>query len=137
MDIYLNYWAVLVSAIANMALGMLWYSPLLFGKSWMREMGFTNESMERAKARGMGKIYAAAFVGSLVMAYVMAYFVFVWAAADFMSAFQLAFWIWLGFVATVMMSSILWEGKSAKLYFINAGYHLVSLFITALILALW
>ena len=137
MQIYVNYWAVLVAALASTALGMLWYSKLLFGKAWMREMGFTNESMERAKARGMHKLYAAAFAGSLVMAYVLAHFVFVWAATDFVGAFQLAFWTWLGFVATVMLGGVLWEGKSMKLYVLNALYQLASLYVMALILAYW
>ena len=137
MQIYVNYWAVLVAAVASMALGMLWYSQSLFGKAWMREMGFTKESMERAKARGMQKIYVAAFVGSLITAYVLAHFVFVWAATDFVGAFQLAFWTWLGFVATVMLGGVLWEGKSMKLYAINALYHLASIYVMALILAYW
>ena len=34
---YINYWAVLVSAIASMAIGSLWYGPL-FGKQFMPAM---------------------------------------------------------------------------------------------------
>ena len=39
----INYIAVLVSAVIGMAIGALWYSPLLFGKIWMKlrdELGF-------------------------------------------------------------------------------------------------
>ena len=36
----INFWAVLVSAIATMVIGFLWYSPILFANPWMRLMGF-------------------------------------------------------------------------------------------------
>jgi len=31
---------ILVAAISTMVVGFLWYSPLLFAKAWMREMGY-------------------------------------------------------------------------------------------------
>lgn len=31
-----NYLAVLVSAIASMVLGMIWYNPSVFGNTWMK-----------------------------------------------------------------------------------------------------
>ena len=36
---YINLWAVLVSTVAFWALGALWYSPVLFGKRWQKEVG--------------------------------------------------------------------------------------------------
>ena len=71
------------------------------------------------------------------MAYVLAHFAGIWNAADIMGAFNLAFWIWLGFIATVGLGSILWEGKTFQLYAINTGYYLASLFLMALILVFW
>ena len=37
--VHVNYWAVLVAAVAVVGLGWLWYSPLLFFKPWMRLRG--------------------------------------------------------------------------------------------------
>ena len=133
--ITINYLAVLVAAIANFALGAAWYS-FLFGKQWLRLMGFTPEKMESQK-KGMAWRYGTMFASSLVMAYVLAHFAGVWNAADVMGAFNLAFWTWLGFIATVGIGSILWEGKSVQLYAINMGFYLASLFLMALILVFW
>ena len=47
------------------------------------------------------------------------------------------FWNWLGFVAPVTLGSVLWEGKSPKLWVLNNGYYLVSLIVMGVILALW
>ena len=35
----LNILAILVAAIASMALGTLWYSPVLFGNAWLAALG--------------------------------------------------------------------------------------------------
>lgn len=132
----INYLAVVGAAVLSMVIGSLWYGPI-FGKMWLGLMGFGPEKMEEMKKKNMSKLYACALVGSLATAYVLAHFVSVWGAVDISGAFQLAFWIWLGFVATVMLSSVLWEGKSWKLYCLNAAYQLVTLFGMALVLVYW
>lgn len=131
--ITINYWAVLVAAVVNMVIGYLWYGPV-FGKIWVKLMGFTPEKMEEMKKKPMGKSYAIMFVSSLVMAYVLAHFVVVWSVSDIYGGLQVAFWVWLGFIATVMTGSVLWEGKSWQLYILNVAYYLVSLSVMAKIL---
>jgi hypothetical protein len=48
-----NYWTVLVAAVAVFVLGWLWYSPLLFLKPWMRLRG-----MDPVAAMGGAKMPA-------------------------------------------------------------------------------
>ena len=36
MEININFAAILVCGLAFMVLGAFWYSPLLFGRIWMR-----------------------------------------------------------------------------------------------------
>lgn len=133
----INYLAVLIAAIAAMAIGALWYSPALFGKLWMQLSGITPENIAKAKAKGMAKNYFIAFLGTLVMSYVLAHFV------DYADVFYLAeglklgFWVWLGFMATRALGGVLWEGKPVKLYLLNAGHDLISILIMAAILSVW
>ena len=76
---HINLLAVLVAAISTMIVGFLWYSPLLFAKPWMREMGY--DSDDKAKIQQMqksaGPAYAGSFVASLISAFVLA-LVFHW-----------------------------------------------------------
>lgn len=135
-DITVNHLAVLVAVIASVVVGFLWYGPL-FGKMWISLMGFTKKQMEEGKKKGMGKSYAIMILGAFVTAYVLAHFVQLLNAATVKDAISAAFWIWLGFIATVMLGTVLWEGKSWKLYSLNIAYQFVSLALQAVILTLW
>lgn len=140
LEIAINYWAVLGAAIANIVIGSLWYGPL-FGKTWRTLSGHTNESMKNM-SMGVKGAYVGGFITAFVMAYVLAHDAFMWArffgtGGTFSFALQLAFWIWLGYVATTQVGSVLWEGKSWKLFFLNAGQTLVSLIVMASILTFW
>lgn len=133
-DIDINYWEVLVAAVAHMILGALWYSPLLFGKIWMAESGLTQANMKSDK---MPQRYIMAFVGTLVTAFVFAHFIEYTGASTVGEGMQTAFWIWLGFFVTAALAGVLWEGKTLKLYLINIGYYLAALLAMGAIMAAW
>jgi hypothetical protein len=140
MGVPINYYAVLVVAIVNMILGFVWYGPL-FGKTWASMMGYNEQTMSEAKAKGMTKTYAIMAIGALVMSYVLAHAV-VFAIAytnitGVKGGLMGGFWNWLGFVAPVTLGTVLWDGKPWKLWAINAGYYLVVLLIGGMILATW
>lgn len=137
MTIDVNIIAVVVAAVANMILGMLWYSKLMFGKTWMKESGMTEGEMKKSKEKGMAKEMLAAVLASLVMAYVLAHFISIGEMVQEGSALTVAFWVWLGFMATLLLDGVLWEGKSVKLWFINASYRLVSVLAMAAIISAW
>jgi hypothetical protein len=136
MDVPVNYFAVVASAIAAMVLGYLWFGPL-FGKQWAHMSGV---SMERMQKGGMSS-YLIMFAGALLMAFVMSHSLIfassylgeVGISAGLMSGF----WNWLGFVAPVSLGIVLWESKPWKLWAINAGYYLVVLCVMGIILSLW
>jgi hypothetical protein len=128
-----NYPAILTATVSSFVLGGLWYSPLMFGPAWMRELGFTEETL---KTKGnFGLIMGVSFLLELVMAVNLAAFIgpkvslgfgaFAGAAAGF------------GWVALSFGVTYLFERKSLCLFFINAGYHGVALTIMGAILGAW
>lgn len=133
----LNFWAILVSAIVSMVIGGLWYSPILFGNIWMNLMKFNPKDMEKMKEKGMGKYYLTAFIGSLVTSFVLAIIVDYAGAVTVSDALMLGFLIWLGFIVTVALGSVLWEGKPIKVFLINVAHQLVHILIMSIILTLW
>lgn len=132
----INFLAVVVAAIANMILGAIWYSPAVAGTQWMKLIGLTKADMEKAKPQ-MGKLYALGFLGSLVMSFVLAHLLDLVAAMDMSDAWQLAFWVWLGFVATTQLNRVTWGGKPKELWVLDNVYYLATLGVMSTILILW
>lgn len=132
----INYLAVFVAAIVSMVLGGFWYSPLLFGKRWIEWMNFAPKDLLDMKKRANAS-YVINFLTLLLMAFVLAHFVDYAQATTFIEGVQAGFWVWLGFIATVSLGSVLWENKSIKVYLINAGYQLVNVVLMGVILTLW
>ncbi|MBI3341789.1 DUF1761 domain-containing protein, partial [Candidatus Curtissbacteria bacterium] len=94
--------------------------------------------IEKAKKAGMmPKQMAIAALGALVMSYVLAHFVQLGTNATAVDGAMVGFWIWLGFIATTTLSSVLWERKSWNLYLLNNGYYLVLLLINGALLTVW
>jgi hypothetical protein len=139
MNIEVNYVALLAAGVAAMAVGFMWYSPSLFGKQWMKLMGHTKDSMEKAKKK-MGQTYMLSFVVTLVSAYVLSHVMTM--SESFLKSDSVttgltsAFWMWLGFVAPVQMTDVMFGGKSWNLFMINTGYQLASLLAMGLVLGL-
>ena len=131
----INLLAVLVAAIASIVLGFLWYGPL-FGKVWMQLMGMDKKKMGKDMKKQMTKSYIIMVISTLVTSFILAHFV-KYLGTSLAEALQTTFWIWLGFIATVQLGIVLWEGKPWKLYFINTSYWLVNLSVMSIILAVW
>src|SRR3989338_11585253 len=124
----INYLAVLVTGIISMIIGMLWYSPALFGKVWMK-MVVLGEHDQAAAKKAMARSTTVALLAALVMTYVLAHIVGYTQASTFTGGMQTGFWVWLGFYATSLLGVYLWERKPFNLYLLNAIYYLFSLVI--------
>lgn len=132
MDVQLNYLAIIVAALSTFLIGGLWYSPALFGKAWMKENGFTEESL---KGGNMFKIFGLAFVLGLIAAVNLA--MFMGPENDPTMGALWGFLAGAGWVATFVGTHYLFERKSFKLFLINAGYSIVALTIMGVIIAAW
>jgi hypothetical protein len=131
-----NYLAVLVAAVLNMVVGALWYSPALFGKSWLALMGWKPEDAQQRMA-GSQRAYALTFVASLLMAYGLARVLAYAQTFTLTGGVLIGLLAWIGFVATSQGTSYLFEGRSFRLYTINTGYHLASLVLMGALLGVW
>ncbi len=132
-----NIWAVIISMIISVVLGFIWYGPL-FGKKWMELSGM---KMPEQKP-GMGtmiKPIILSLIGSLflssVLSFSLAFHNAYYATSGIGTALAFAFVLWLGFFVPPYLNFTGWEGKPWTLFFINAGYWLVFLLISAAVIA--
>lgn len=138
MNVEVNYLSVLIASVVSMAVGFVWYT-VLFGKPWIKLMGYTKASMEKEK-ENMGKTYTISFILTLVTAY-MLFHVMVFSESYFhypkvMTGLTSGFSMWLGFVMTTQATDVLFGGKNWKLFSINTGYQLASLLAMGLTMGL-
>jgi hypothetical protein len=135
----INLWSVLVAAIATMAVGFLWYSPLLFARPWMILMGYDPEDKGKLEEmrKSAGKMYGMSFAASLVSAAVLAKIVAITTVSSALYGMKVGFAVWLGFVTTVQLTNVLFAKQPVKLYLINTGYQLVCYLAMGAILAVW
>lgn len=129
----INYFAVLAAAVSTFVLGGLWYSPLLFGKAWMRANNFSDADVQTfSKAR----MFGWSIVFSIVMALNLAMFL---AAPDTNASWgaTAGALAGLGWVAMSIAIIGLFENKSWGYIAINGGYVTVAFTIMGLIIGAW
>ncbi len=115
-----NWLAIVVAAAATFMLGGVWYSPLLFGKSWQRLVGLSDADLKKGVARAFGGAALCALIGSTNLAFFLgpdatiAFGVGAGAAAG------------VGWIATALTTTFLFERRPTTLIAIDAGYHAIS-----------
>lgn len=116
-----------------MGLGLVWYSPSVFGKRWMKAVGLT----ARSKTKEMGLTYALTFFAALITAFVLEIFIENIPDSGAATGIITGFWAGIGFVAASNLSEYLFNPhKSKDLYFINSGFHIVAFMVMGLLLGL-
>ena len=129
----INIMAVLAATVLQMILGMLWYSPAVFGTSWMKLTGMTDEKAKTGMKRGMIIGLSASFITAFVLAVILQ-LTGVSAVAD---AVKTAALLWAGFLLASEMHGVAWEQRSVKLMWINAGWSLVAFVCSAIVVQSW
>jgi hypothetical protein len=127
---------VLVSAVAVFAIGALWYSPLLFGKQWVKAHGYTEAKIQAMRA-SMGRAYGVSFLCYLVMAAAMSMLIGRMDIIYPIGGVKLGAVIGLGFAATIGLTSNMFSEKPLATYLIDASYQIVYLMVMGVILTVW
>lgn len=110
---YINIWAVLLSAVAQFIVSAIWYMPI-FGNLWGKIHNYAPVSEEEHKKamKAMMPLLGVQFLTTLLTS-----FVFVLLLNGFpnsWSVYGLAFFFWLGFSLPVQISGVLFGGTEGK-----------------------
>lgn len=128
----INVLPIILAAVADTVIGGLWYSPVLFGTYWMKEMGYKPNEI-----KGAGKSMGLAVVLAVVMAFIMSVVIKMLNIATIDGAIELAFLLWIGFVVPVSAKTVLFERTKPTVFAVTASYHLISMIVMAIILVSW
>ena len=138
MQVEVNYFGVLLSAVASMAVGFLWYGQL-FGKQWMKLKGYTAEDLKKEQKQ-MGKYYGMSFVLALLTAFVLSHVMTLsmsfFKTSALSTGLTTAFWMWIGFVFTTQTTNTIFGDKKWNLLAIDTGHQLASLLVMGIVLGM-
>jgi hypothetical protein len=127
-----NYWAVLVAAVAVLVTSVLWY--VVFGNAWLRLRGIDPDTAELTPPVWQ---MAGQFARNLVVATVLDHLLRWLEVATWKRALQVGLLVWFGFEAMAVAGSVLHEGYPLGLYLIHVGDALQATLLMALILGAW
>ncbi|HET6991290.1 MAG TPA: DUF1761 domain-containing protein [Bacteroidia bacterium] len=135
-----NWLAIGVAAIVYFAIGSLWFS-VLFGKQWMAGHNIQMPTDDEAKARmrkQMPMLMIKTFLMNVLMALAVGIVLKALPQASINCVMGIKVGLLLGGVATIpMVMGHMYTMKSVKLWIIDAGYHILSITLMSIIIAVW
>ena len=125
----MNHIAIIIAAVSSFMLGGLWYSPVLFGKLWLKESGVDPQQGHP------GKIFGLSFVFCLIAAYGFAWMLGTAPTLEY--ALTRGAVVGLALVATSFGVNYQFSQRSTAHLLVDAGYHAVQFVLYGLIFGLW
>lgn len=123
--------AIILAVIANMFIGALWYSPVLFSNLWLNAMG---KKMEEIDPKGAYVGYGLTTLGGVFTAVVLSLLINLLDTVTILDGALFGFL--LGLIAAFReLSPTFFESRNYTLFFISAGYHITALTIMGTIIA--
>ena len=124
----INVWGALAGAFASFAIGGLWFSPVLFGKSWSDSIGKRREELG-SPVIAMALFLLTAIVRVFLIAILFQFAGFDTAGKGLMGGFVVA-----GIVFFTGLANAGFTGSlRAKWWWINACYEVVGVLVMAII----
>lgn len=126
----LNVLAVLVGGLLYMAFGALWFSPVLFGNTWVRLNQLSDEHMKNPL------LYAGSAVVAFASSFVIALIIAATGADDLLSGVMIG--LLIGLLAALMyFKNTLFGMMPKQAFFIAVGDHVIACTMLSVLHALW
>src|SRR5258708_6899012 len=124
-ELHLNLWAVLGAGVAKFFIGFLWHEVNPYAKKMLPLMGTTYQAMKKKRPKAL----PVEFLVGLLMAWILAHAIRYAGAQGISQAMMVAFFNWLGFVATVQIAEVVWHDRPMKWFYFSGGFCLGSLLV--------
>lgn len=135
-------WPIFAAATASYIVGILWYSPILFMKPWMRGIGKTEADLFAHKNERT-KIMVYSFFISFATAFGLSTFFTLLGVHSVLTGLQVALLIAFSFIITTKFADLLyasrephWSRTPQELFLVESGYTVASFLTMATTLVL-
>lgn len=108
----INILAVVAATVAQFVVGAVWYM-VIFAKQWGEMFGFDKlpKAKQQEMQKQMGPYYGLQIVVTIMTSVVLAHFI---TALPSVAFWQLAVWVWLGFVVPTQVSAVIFGGVEPR-----------------------
>jgi hypothetical protein len=130
----INELSILVAAILAVAVGYIWYSPILFGQPWMKSIGLVLPEGGPSKREMLSLTIRAVIVQILFFMFISQFVVLALSGA--IPLLRAGALVTLLVVVFLIYASI-WERRSLSYVLIHAGYTALTVFGGMGIIAYW
>lgn len=128
-----NFLAIIVAAIVYFILGALWYSPLLFAKAWIENVGRTKEQL----MSGSKIVYLYTLIAEFGICFVMAFVIWILGTPNCITAIKVGAFFSIGLTSTIIAINNWYGQRGLKLTLIDSGYHIVGIILASIIMTVW
>ena len=135
MEAQVNLVGVLLAVVSSMVVGSVWYDKRVFGKTWMKLVGLTDEKMKQNQVVPMVGMVLRAVTAAYTLAY-LAYVANSFYGNSFLQdSLKLGVMVSVLVVPTMVMHD-LFEGRRKKISLINGAHEFVTIMVMALVIGL-
>lgn len=129
----MNWLAILCAGAAYWVLGALWYS-LLFRKPWATAV---EQHGVKLRQEGFAMKLAITLVANVIAAAVLGRLLHQLQVIDLLRGVKIGAAVGVGFCATVLTMTYVWQSPPPRLWAIDSAFHVVGFIIMGAILSAW
>jgi len=128
-----SVWGVILGGLSAIAVGIIWYSPFLFGKQWGKALGVSEKEMSQDRAKVMPILVIISLLTAYVLSLFTVYFQHFTNDSWVMSGFDTGLLAWVGLAGTALVAHDVFDPRPKSKLYINLGNRLVTLLVMGLI----
>lgn len=133
----INYLAVLAALIASMVIGSVFYHRAVFGRTWMRLVGHSDETVQGGSPLAYPIVIVASFLTAWALAGA-AYLAYKFYEGSFLLSALVTGWIlWLSFTVARMLVHDVFDTRSLKVTALSALNDFLTITAMAFIIGIW
>jgi hypothetical protein len=127
-------WGWLLGGLSAIVVGIIWYSPFLFGKEWGKAMGVTEAAMAKGRAKVVPVLLLISFLTAYILAQFIVYFQNYTGDSWITSGVYVSLLAFAGLAGTALVAHTVFDPRPKSALFINLGNRLVTLLAMGLII---
>lgn len=132
-----NFWAVLLATLSTMVVGTVWYTPKVFGNTWIR-LAKIDTSKQGSALIPILITLVVSFLSAWMLAVVIGLAYDANSGSNYLAtALLVSVLVWIGFVAARFITHDAFEGRPGSLTILNIAHELVTFVGMGLIIGVW